>query len=113
MSLLRGALRCVCPVTTAARLTVTSLSDPAEPELLGAMAWLPDRTIVIRASRLCNANGTTFMPTAGQLLHIACASSAPVFTVYSVSPGYGVGDALRWTARRSHDGTRACGVHRR
>jgi hypothetical protein len=53
----------------------------AEPDRLSGVASLPDRTIVIYVSRLSNANGTTFMSTAGQLLHIARASGAPVLTV--------------------------------
>src|SRR5687767_12201357 len=87
MCLLRDALLGVCLVATAVRLTFTSLTDPAEPEFLGGMAWLPDRTIVLFVSRLRNVIGTTFMATAGQLLHIVPAFRTPVFTVYSTYLG--------------------------
>jgi len=65
----------------------TFLTDLAGLELLGILVWLPDRTIIIYISRLRHASGTTFMSTAGQLLHIAPASGALVFTVYSVYLG--------------------------
>jgi len=39
-------------------------------------------------------NGTTFMSTAGQLLHIARASGASVFTVYAVYLGQGSGSVV-------------------
>jgi hypothetical protein len=40
-------------VTTAVQLTFISLTDPAEPEFLGTVPWLPDRTIVIYADLTC------------------------------------------------------------
>jgi len=58
-------------VTTAVQLTFISLADPAEPEFLGTVPWLPDRRIVIYVSGL----------------RISRASGALVFTVYSVPLG--------------------------
>jgi hypothetical protein len=84
-------------VTTAVQLTFISLTDPAEPEFLGTVPWLPDRTIVIYVSRL----------------RIARVSVALVFTGYSVPLGEGICSSLQSTARRNSDGIRACGVHRR
>jgi hypothetical protein len=43
--------------------------------------------VVICVSRLRNASDTTFMSIAGQLLHIARASGASVFTIYAVYLG--------------------------
>ena len=60
MTLLCGGL-----VTAAVQLTFSSLIDPAEPEFLRTVPWLPDQTIVIYVSRLRNANHTSFMSTAG------------------------------------------------
>jgi hypothetical protein len=85
------------PVTTAVQLTFSSLTDPAEPEFLGTVPCLPDRTIVIYISRL----------------RIARVSGALVFTGYSVPLGEGICSSLQSTARRNSDGIRACGVHRR
>jgi hypothetical protein len=40
-------------VTAAVQLTSSPIIDPAEPEFLGTMPWLPDRTIVIYAHLMC------------------------------------------------------------
>lgn len=40
-------------ITTAVHLTFSSLTDPAEPEFLGTVPWLPDRTIIMYAHLTC------------------------------------------------------------
>jgi hypothetical protein len=52
-------------VTTAVQLTFISLTDPAEPEFLGTVPWLLDRTIVIDVSRWRNTNHPSIRSTAG------------------------------------------------
>jgi hypothetical protein len=79
--LLRDTLPCIRLAATVVRLTFTSLTNPAEAKCLSTVAQLPDRTMAVYVSRLCNANGTTFMSTAGQRLHTEHASNTPVFTV--------------------------------
>jgi hypothetical protein len=60
-------------VTTAVQLTFISLTHPAEPEFLGIVPWLPDRTIVIDVSRWRNANHTSIRSTAGiAIAHLTC-----------------------------------------
>src|SRR5262245_42683935 len=60
-------------VTTAVELTFISLTDPAEPEFLGTVPWLRDRTIVIYVSRWRNANHTSIRSTAGvAIAHFTC-----------------------------------------
>jgi hypothetical protein len=41
------------PVTTAVQLTFSSLTDSAEPEFLGTVPWLPDRTLVMYTHLTC------------------------------------------------------------
>jgi hypothetical protein len=68
-----GSRQCSCSetlfhvglVTTAVQLTFISLTDPADPESLGIVPWLPDRTIVIYVSRWRTANHTSMRSTAG------------------------------------------------
>jgi hypothetical protein len=52
-------------VTTAVQLKFISLTDPAEPECLGTVPWLPDRTIVIYVFRLRNIHHTSLMSKRG------------------------------------------------
>jgi hypothetical protein len=52
-------------VTTAVQLKFISLTDPAEPEFLGTVPWLPDRTIVIYVFRLRNITHTSLMSKRG------------------------------------------------
>jgi hypothetical protein len=101
---------------TAVQLTFTSLIDPAEPEFLGTVPWLPDRTIVtyVFVFRL------RAIPTTQALCRqqrSRCASHAPLVPQSLPSTLCPWGKAsvapLQSTLRRCHDGSRARGVHRR